>query len=117
IVLLVAEANADGTANWTAFGNAAYTRPDAELNAAGFTTALKGLPVFGSTEYPDSSILIGNRTVVSYRVGQPMRLRGPFPTYDSSGKLIAADQWYVEEFNGATGDPGHTGKASYVKVV
>jgi hypothetical protein len=37
-----------------------------------------------------------------YRVYQPMIVKGPFPTYDVSGgtsKLVAADQYYTEEFN------------------
>ena len=27
-------------------------------------------------------------------------MKGPYPSFDSNGKLIAAEQWYAEEFNG-----------------
>jgi len=47
-------------------------------------------------------IIAGNRQLVMHRVFQPMLIKGPYPTYDVSGgtsKLIAADQYYTEEFN------------------
>jgi hypothetical protein len=46
-----------------------------------------------------------------------MQVKGPFPTYDVSGgtsKLIAADQYYTEEFN-ATVSPVQT-KGAYLTV-
>jgi hypothetical protein len=46
-----------------------------------------------------------------------MVLKGPFPTYDVSGgtsKLIAADQYYVEEYNGT--DAPVPQKGAYVKI-
>ena len=113
--ILMSQTNADRIANWNAFTQAG-ARPDADINAAGYVGRLKGLPVFATTELTDGYVIPHNREVVYYRVGQPMQLKGPYPTY-SSDKLVAADQYYVEEFNGATGDPGHSGKASYVKIV
>lgn len=49
---------------------------------------------------PDGYILVPNRELVMHRVFQPMQLKGPFPSYHTDGKLIAADQWYAEEYNG-----------------
>ena len=63
---------------------------------------MKGKPIFASTEFPDTLIIAGNRELVQHRVFQPLSIRGPFPTYDVSGgtsKLVAADQYYAEEFN------------------
>jgi hypothetical protein len=114
--VLMSITNADRMANWIGFTQAG-SRPDADLNSAGYVGRLKGLPVFASTEFSDGYDLVVNREVVYYRIAQAMQLRGPFPTYNSDGKLIAADQYYVEEYNGMTGDPGHSGKASYVKIV
>jgi hypothetical protein len=28
-----------------------------------------------------------------------MTMKGPYPSYHTDGKLIAADQYYVEEYN------------------
>jgi hypothetical protein len=36
---------------------------------------------------------------MQHRVFQAMQLFGPFPVY-SNGKLVAANEYYVEEFNG-----------------
>lgn len=113
--ILASETNADRIANWSAFG-AAYQRPDAAMNAAGMVTTLKGLPVYSSTEFGDGYVLALNRAVASYRSGQPLLLKGPYPSYDASGFLIAADQWYLEEYNGKCADPGHTGKAAHVVI-
>jgi len=116
--IIMSETNADRIANWIGF-TAAGARPDADLNASGYVGRLKALPVFATTEFSDSYILALNREVVYYRVGQPMQLKGPYPSYDpaGTGKLIAADQYFVEEYNGSTGDPGHSGKAASVKIV
>jgi len=112
--LIMSLTNADLLGNWDAFTQAG-SRPDDEMmGATGFAGRIKGLPVFATTEFTDTYMCPINREVVYYRVAQPMQLKGPFPSY-SSDKLVAAEQWYVEEYNGATGDPGHSGKASYVK--
>jgi len=63
---------------------------------------VKNKPIFSSTEFPDTLWIAGNRELVQHRVFQPMTIKGPFPTYDVSGgtsKLVAADQYYAEEFN------------------
>lgn len=113
--IVVSATNSDRIANWDGF-TALGARPDADLNAMGFVGRLKALPVFETTEFPDSHLLVVNREVVFHRVFQPAELRGPYPTYDvSSGELIAADQYYVEEFNAS--DISLQEKASYVNIV
>jgi hypothetical protein len=114
--LLLSATNADKIANWDGF-SAAGDRPDADLNANGFIGRLKGLPVFESTEMSDSYGVVGNRELVMHRVFQTLQIMGPYPTYDVSGgtsKLLAADQYYVEEFN-ATESPVPE-KGAYVKI-
>lgn len=99
--ILMSTGNADILGNWEGF-TAAGTRGTDNVNANGYVGSLKGLPVFRSTEFPDSHILPLYRDLVQHRVFQPMAIFGPYPTYDVSGgtaKLIAADQYYVEEFN------------------
>ena len=112
--MLLSYANADLIANWDGFTQAG-SRPDADLNAEGFIGRLKGLAVFSSTEFSENYALIGNRELVLHRIGQPMQLFGPFPSYEAAtGKLIAANQYYAEEFNGdAAPVPG---KGSTVKI-
>ena len=110
--LLFSLTNSDTLANWDGFTQAG-SRPDADLSANGYVGRLKGLPVFASTEFSDGYGLIGNRQVVHYRVYQPMQLKGPFPSY-SSDKLVAADQWYAEQYDGWLSPVA--GKASYVKI-
>lgn len=114
---LMSLTNADRLGNWNAF-TAAGARDDAMMNATGFVGRIKGLPVFATTEFPDGYIEVVNREIVYYRVARPMQIFGPFPSYDTAGtgKLVAADQYYAEEYNGATGDPGHAGKGSTVKI-
>lgn len=114
---LMSLTNADRVANWNAF-TAAGARDDAMMNATGYVGRIKGTPVFASTEFPDTYIEVINREIVYYRIAQPMQIKGPFPSYDpaGTGKMVAADQYYVEEYNGATGDPGHSGKGSTVKI-
>ncbi len=115
--LLLSATNADKIANWDNF-TAAGKRPDADISAEGYIGRLKGLPTFQTTEMSDNYALIGNRQVVMHRVHQALQVKGPYPTYDVSGgtsKLVAADQYYVEEFN-VTEAPVPE-KAAYVKIV
>jgi len=98
--VLMSVTNAEDLSNWKGFKRDGF--PNAVLNAAGFAGGVKGLPVFASTEFPDDTIIVGNSQLVMHRVFQPLVVRGPFPTYDvenSTAKLIAADQYYTEEFN------------------
>lgn len=104
--------NADRLSNWTdGFKRDGF--PNATLNAAGFAGGVKGLPIFTSTEFPDAYIQVVNRELVAHRVMQPMTIFGPFPSYDN-GQLVAADQYYMEEFNGSHVPVEQ--KTSYVKV-
>jgi len=107
--------NADRLSNWSGFKRDGF--PQALLNAAGFAGMVKNRPIFASTEFPDSLWIVGNRELVQHRVFQPLQIRGPFPTYDVSGgtsKLVAADQYYAEEFN-ATDSLVHE-KGAFVPV-
>ena len=93
--------NGDTMSNSKQFTNAGQ-RPDADLNAAGYVGRAKGLPVFASSLFSDSWLLVGNRELVMYRVFKALVLKGPYPSYDVSGgtsKLIAADQYFAEEYN------------------
>lgn len=92
---------------------AAGKRPDSDLNAAGFVGRVKGLPLFESTQFTDSYILVGNRELVMHRVFKPMVLKGPYPSY-SSNKMVASEQFYAEEFNGT--DAPVTEKGATVKL-
>lgn len=112
--LLLSVANSDIIANWEGF-SAAGERPDADLRAEGYVGRLKGLPCFETTEFSDSYVLPVNREVVMHRIYEPMAIYGPFPSYDSDGKLIAADQYYAEEFN-ATDAPVPQ-KAAWVGII
>jgi hypothetical protein len=109
--ILLSVTNSDLLSNWDGFTRAGF--PNALLNAAGFTGGVKGLPVFDSTEMRDTWGLVLNREVVMHRVFQPMTIKGPFPTY-SNGKLVAAEQYYAEEYNASLAPIA--GKASYVIV-
>ncbi len=112
--LLLSATNADKIANWDGFTQAG-SRPDADLSANGFIGRLKGMPVFQSTEMSDSYGLVGNRELVMHRVFQAMQIKGPYPTVDvSTGELVAADQYYAEEYNGT--DAPVAEKGSYVKI-
>lgn len=110
--VLLSLGNSDVLANWDGF-TAAGSRNDATLNANGYVGRLKGLPVFASTEFSSAYALVGNRQIVHYRIYQPMQLKGPYPSY-SSDKLVAADQWYAEQYDGAVSPV--PGKAAYVKI-
>jgi hypothetical protein len=103
-VILMSLENAETLSNWEGFKRDGF--PNAVLNAAGFAGSVKGLPIFASTEFPSSLIIVGNRELVQHRVLEPMTIKGPYPTYDiagGTGLLIAADQYYVEEFNTTNG--------------
>ena len=113
--ILASVTNADRISNWDGFKTDGF--PDATLNANGFVGRVKGLPMFQSTEFSDGYVLVMNRELVMHRVYQPMRMFGPYPSYDitgATGKLISAEQYYVEEFNGSIAPVA--GKGSYVKI-
>ncbi len=112
--IVVSTTNSDLLSNWDGF-TAAGQRPSDDLNANGYVGRLKGLPVFETTEFPDGYILVVNKELVMARVFQPMQIKGPFPSYDAStGELIAAEQYYVEEYNGSLSPI--PGKGAYVVV-
>lgn len=92
--------NTDRLSNWEGFKREGF--PQAMLNAAGFAGMAKNRPIFSSTEFPDTLWIAGNRELVQHRVFQPLTIKGPYPTYDianSTTKLVAADQYYAEEYN------------------
>lgn len=98
--ILASATRAEDLSNWDGFKRDGF--PNAVMTAFGFAGGVKGLPIFTSTEMPDDTIIVGNRQLVMHRVFQPMLINGPYPTYDVSGgtsKLLAADQYYAEEFN------------------
>jgi hypothetical protein len=107
--------NADRLSNWDGFKRDGF--PQTLINAAGFVGMVKNRPVFASTEFPDSLWIVGNRELVQHRVLLPTSIKGPFPTYATSGdvtRIVAADQYYAEEFN-ATESLVHE-KGAYVPV-
>lgn len=95
--IIMSKSNADVLSNWSGFKRDGF--PNAVLNAAGFAGSVKALPIWSTTEFPDSHILTANRELVMHRVFQAMQLKGPFPSFQD-GKLLAADQYYAEEYNG-----------------
>ena len=112
--IVSSEAVGDLAANWKGFTQAG-SRPDASLNANGFIGKMKGLPWFGSPDFSDGYILVTDRQVVMHRVYQPMRLDGPHKSRDATtGKLIAAEEWFAEEYNGSLAPVPE--KASHVVV-
>ena len=111
--IVMSVTNSDRLSNWNGFG-ANGLRPDGNITEQGFVFRLKGVPVFASPLFPDSIVLVTNRELVMHRVFQTMELRGPYQSNDSSGNMIAADQYYVEEFNGS--DFTLQNKGSYIKV-
>jgi hypothetical protein len=97
---LMSVTNADRLSNWEGYMRDGF--PNVLLNAAGFAGMVKGKPIFASTEFPDTLIIAGNRELVQHRVFLPLSIKGPFPTYATTGdvtRLVAADQYYAEEFN------------------
>lgn len=111
--LVLSTSNGDTLANWDGFTQAG-SRPDATLNALGYIGSVKGLPVVTTTEFPDGYLMVVNRELVAHRTFQPMVFKGPFPSYDSNGLLIASDQYYAEEYNGETTPV--TQKSALVKI-
>ncbi len=111
--ILLSTTNSDLLANWDGF-TAAGKRPDVDLNANGYVGRVKGLPVFQTTEFSDGYGLVVNRELVAHRVYQPMTIKGPYPSFDASGNLVAKDQWYVEEYNGTAAPVAE--KGSYIKI-
>lgn len=104
---LMSLTNADRLSNWASLA-ASLMRADASqapgaLGPGDTGLRIKGLPVFASTEMPDTKITVQHRELVQYRVlsSKPLTMKGPFPSYDN-GNLIAADQYYVEEYNATT---------------
>lgn len=92
--------NSDRLSNWEGFKRDGF--PQALINAAGFAGMVKNRPIFNSTEFPDSLWICGNRELVQHRVLNPMIIKGPFPTYATSSdvtRLVAAEQYYAEEYN------------------
>lgn len=110
--ILMSNTRGDAVANWDGFTQAG-SRPDATLNANGYIGRLKGLPVYTSTEFSSAYALVGNREIVHYRIFQPMQLKGPYPSY-SSNNLVAADQWYAEQYDGWVSPIA--GKVSHVVI-
>lgn len=111
--ILMSQANADYLSNWDGMARIGF--PNAILNAAGFAGGVKGLPIFASTQMRDTWVLVFNREIVHHRVFQPMTVKGPFQTFGSNRNLVAAEQYYAEEYNASICPIG--GKASFVKVV
>jgi hypothetical protein len=114
--IVVSVANADLLANWSGFTESG-SRPDAEAQSNGFFRTLKGLPIYAapSTALSDNIMMVVNRELVAFRVYKPLSLQGPFPKYDqATAKLIAATQWYIEEYNAM--ESPVAGKGSFVAV-
>lgn len=107
--LLMSATNSDYLSNWDGFTRDGF--PNAMLNAAGFVGAVKGLNVFESPEMRDAFNLVLNRELVMHRVYSPMTMKGPFQTF-SNGKIVAAEQYYAEEYNASLAPIG--GKGSVV---
>jgi hypothetical protein len=96
--IVVSVTTGDILSNWDGFKRDGF--PSAVLDANGFVGRVKGLPVFESTEFTDSKIVVCNRELVMHRVFQAMMIKGPFPSYDATtAELIAAEQYYAEEYN------------------
>lgn len=95
--IVMSKTNADRLSNWDGFTRNGF--PNAVLTAAGYAGSVKGLPIWATPEFGDGYIMVANRELVMHRVMQPMQLKGPFPSF-SNGKLVAADQYYIEEYNG-----------------
>jgi hypothetical protein len=109
--IVMSKTNADRLSNWEGFTRPGF--PNAILNAAGYAGGVKGLPIFSTPTFSDKYVLVCNREIVMHRVFQAMQLKGPYPTY-SSDKLVAADQYYIEEYNGT--DAPVVEKAAYMIV-
>lgn len=110
---IASNTNADLMSNSDLF-SAAGARADAEMDASGAVGRWKGLPLFRTSNFTDGYILCVNRELVAHRVFQPAQINGPYPKYNSDGKLIANDQYYIEEMSGTVVPLND--KGSYVKV-
>lgn len=113
---VMSKTNADRLSNWTGLTREGF--PDALLGSAGFENMqVKGLPVFSSTEFPDSHILVVDRELVQHRVlsTRPMTLNGPFQFRNADGKLTPQKEWYVEQYSGQWAFINN--KGGYVRVV
>ena len=98
---VMSKTNADRLSNWTGLTREGFT--DALLGSAGFANMqVKGLPIFSTTAMPDTHILVVHPELVQHRVlaTRPMALKGPFQYRDTSANLVAAQEWYVEEYSG-----------------
>lgn len=111
--------NADRLDNWDGF-TAAGTRANISagrgaLGAGDTGLRIKGLPVFASKQMPDTKALVTHPEAVQHRVlsSRPMSMKGPYPSY-SSTNLVAADQYYVEEYNATVSLI--TAKAGYLTI-
>jgi len=95
---LLSTTNAERLSNWDGFKRDGF--PDAVLNSAGFVGQVKGLPVFSSNQMRDTHALTGHPELVQHRVltTKPMTIKGPYQAY-SSGSLVAAEEYYAEEYN------------------
>jgi len=110
--VLASVTNAERLSNWTGFQRDGF--PNALLQAAGFQNMIvKGMPVFASPLFRDSNFLVGARDLVMHRVYSPLMVKGPFATY-SSGQIVAAEQYYAEEYNASLAPIG--GKGAVVKT-
>jgi hypothetical protein len=110
--ILASMTNAERLSHWDGFTAAGVRPGDARL-PNGMIGTVNGLPVFQSTEMSDSYFVVGNRELVIHRVMQPSTIFGPYPSY-SNGKLVAANQYYVEQFSGS--DAPVPEKGAYVAV-
>ncbi len=112
---VMSKTNADRLSNWTGLTREGF--PDALLGASGFANMqVKGLPVFSTTAMPDTHILVVHPELVQHRVlaSRPMSLKGPFQYRDTSANLVAAQEWYVEEYSGQWAFVNN--KGGYVRV-
>jgi hypothetical protein len=112
---VMSKTNADRLSNWTGLTREGF--PDALLGAAGFANMqVKGLPIFSTTAMPDTHILVVHPELVQHRVlsSRPMSLKGPFQYRDTNGNLVAAQEWYIEEYNGQWAFINN--KGGYVRV-
>jgi hypothetical protein len=101
--VVMSAAISDAVSNSQLF-SAAGGKPDSQLETGGFVGRVKGLPAYEapSSVVPDDAILVVNRELVMHRTFVPPMIHGPFPTYDpTTGKMIAAENWYIESFEGS----------------
>lgn len=111
---VVSNTRANDLVLWDGF-TAAGSRPGFVLNGApGYLGDIAMIPVWATTEIPDSWILACNRQVVMHRVFRAMELKGPYPSYDGDGNLLPAEQFFAQEYNGNISPI--PGKAAVVKV-